>query len=168
MRRLLLLRHAEADRPFAVEDHERPLSERGQRQSEVIGQYMAQETLLPDLAIVSTSRRTQETWQLVQGYVGADIPQRDEPRIYEAAHENILEVIKETPDHIGILLLVGHNPGFERLATTLAASGQPSSMSLLQDHFPTGSLAVLDLAVDNWREVSAGTGHLERFKKPES
>lgn len=168
MRRLLLLRHAEADRPFAVEDHERPLSERGQRQSEAIGQYMAQEPLLPDLAIVSTSRRTQETWRRVQAYLGAAIPQRDEPRIYEAAHENIIEVIKETPGHIGTLLLVGHNPGFERLATTLAASGRPSAMSLLQDHFPTGSLAVLDLAIESWDEVSAGAGHLERFKKPET
>lgn len=168
MRRLLLLRHAEADRPFAVEDHERPLSERGRRQSAVIGQYMAHESLLPELAVVSTSRRTQETWQLVQACVGADIPQRDEPRIYEAAHENIIEVIKGTPDHIGTLLLVGHNPGFERLATTLAASGRPSAMSLLQDHFPTGSLAVLDLSINKWREVAAGTGYLERFEKPET
>ncbi len=168
MRRLLLLRHAEAGRPFAVEDHERPLSERGQRQSAVIGKYMAKEGLVPDLIIVSTARRTQDTWLLAQAYVGADIVQRDEPRIYEAAPENILQVIKETADHVGILLLVGHNPGFERLATTLAASGRPSAMALLQDHFPTGSLAVIDLAVDSWDEVSASKGHLERFKKPDT
>ncbi|HUH58938.1 MAG TPA: histidine phosphatase family protein [Candidimonas sp.] len=166
MRRLLLLRHAEADRPFAVEDHERPLSERGQRQSAIIGEYMAREKLVPDMAVVSTARRTQDTWQLAQAYLGADIPQRNEPRIYEAAHENIIDVIKDTPDHIGTLLLVGHNPGFERLATTLAATGRPSAMALLEDHFPTGSLAVIDLPVGNWREVSAGAGHLESFKRP--
>jgi phosphohistidine phosphatase len=168
MRRLLLLRHAEADRPFAVEDHERPLSERGQRQSAVIAQYMAQESLVPGLVVVSTSRRTRDTWKLAQAYVGADIAQRDEPRIYEASHENIMEVIKETPDYIGTLLLVGHNPGFERLATTLAASGHPSAMSLMQDHFPTGSLAVIDLTIGSWRELSAGSGFLDRLKRPDT
>ncbi|MCQ9618092.1 histidine phosphatase family protein [Paenalcaligenes niemegkensis] len=168
MRRLILLRHAKADRPNAVSDHERPLAKSGRSQSTVMGEYMAKEGLVPDLAIVSTSRRTQETWQLVQPAFASHIDQRNDPRIYEASVDDICQAIKETEASVHVLLLIGHNPGFEHLAQTLIETGRPSVLSRFQLGYPTAGLAVIDLPIESWSEAGARIGHLERFETPDS
>jgi len=54
-------------------------------------------------------------------------------------------------------MLVGHNPGFERLATLLV--GELMEM-------PTGSLVEIELPAKLWRDVQAGSGTIVRFLKP--
>ena len=46
-----------------------------------------------------------------------------EQRLYEASPHTILSVIKETPDSIKSLMIVGHNPGLHTLALALVGSG---------------------------------------------
>jgi hypothetical protein len=50
-----------------------------------MGIYMAEEGLVPALAIVSTARRARETWELAGAAFAQDIVRQDEPRIYEAS-----------------------------------------------------------------------------------
>ncbi|MYN14782.1 histidine phosphatase family protein [Pusillimonas sp. TS35] len=164
MLRLMLLRHAKSDRLEGIADHERPLASRGVRQGEAMGKYMATHGLTPDLALVSTARRAQETWALVAPAFGAAIPRIDEPRIYDASTADLLHVIHDITAGAHTAILVGHNPGFEQLATTLAGSGQPHAMSRLSREYPTAGLAVLDFKIANWRDVAARGGYLERFE----
>ena len=86
MLRLLLLRHAKSDWPDGVDDHDRPLAERGRRAGPLMARYMTGEGLIPDLALISTARRTRETWELLRPVIGNGIRWREEPRIYEAPH----------------------------------------------------------------------------------
>lgn len=164
MLRLLLLRHAKSDRPEGVADHERPLAPRGIRQSEAMGKYMAEQGLVPDLAIVSTSRRTQDTWQLALPAFTAVIPKQDEARIYEASVADILNVIHETDARNRVLLLVGHNPGFEQLAGNLVGDGRPQAVARLNKEFPTAGLAVIDFRISDWASAATGSGYLDRFE----
>src|SRR5690606_15840030 len=168
MLRLLLLRHAKSDRPAGVQDHERPLAPRGVMQSEAMGKYMAGQGLIPDLAVVSTARRTQDTWQLAAPAFATVPSQNNEGRIYEAAPDDILTVIQETDAATRVLLVVGHNPGFEQLAGYLVGQGRPQALARLQKKFPTAALAVIDFSVADWRSVRAGTGFLERFETLET
>ncbi len=112
MRRLLLLRHADSDRPAGVGDHERPLSPQGRADSALIGRQIAQLDLLPELAIVSTAQRAQETWGLVQPHLAVSVVQRDEPRVYNASTQTLLAVIGETEPNVDSLVMVGHNRRF--------------------------------------------------------
>ena len=73
MRRLMLLRHAKSAWPDGVDDHERPLAKRGRTACALMGRYMVDEALLPDLTIVSTARRARESWELVRPAFGQDI-----------------------------------------------------------------------------------------------
>lgn len=164
MRRLMLLRHAKADRPEGVSDHDRPLTMHGHKQSKEMGKYMAKQGLMPELAVVSTARRTRETWQLVQPAFVGEIALRDDARIYEASEDDIFRVITETDPLVRILLLVGHNPGFEQLAGSLVGTGRPAALARLQREFPTAGLAVIDFAVDDWAALSKHGGHLERLE----
>jgi len=65
--------------------------------------------------------------------------------------------VQSVDNEIDRLAMVGHNPGFERLASLLI--GQIVEM-------PTGSLVEVEIPVDRWAEVDDGNGRLVRFIKP--
>ncbi len=166
--RLILLRHAKSAWPENVADHDRPLAKRGRQAALLIGAYMAREKLIPDLALVSPARRARETWDIVRKDLPKTITHRDAPGIYEVPVEAILEVIRAVEPGVRTLLLVGHNPGMEDLAALLAKTGEGEALERMAEKFPTGGLAVIDLAVEGWDAISAGTGFLERFVMPRS
>ena len=62
--------------------------------------------------------------------------------------------------------LVGHNPGFGELATTLAGSGAKPDLQRLAAKYPTGAVAVLDFSIDRWAEVEPNSGMLALFLTP--
>ncbi len=167
-RRLILLRHAKSAWPDGVADEERPLADRGRKSAPVIGAYMAREKLIPDLALVSPARRAQETWELVRGPLSKKVAERDTPDIYEVAAGRILEVIRTVKPGIRTLLMVGHNPGMEDLASLLVKDGDADALDRMKEKFPTAGLAVIDFDLEGWDEVAAGTGYLERFVAPRS
>jgi phosphohistidine phosphatase len=166
MLRLMLFRHAKSDRPEGVADHDRPLAPRGRRQSEAMGKYMAAHGLVPELTLVSTARRTQETWRIAVPAFKAPVPQADEPRIYESSPDDLMEVVHEVGDDKRIVMLVGHNPGMAQLAQALAGTGHPRAMARLAREYPTAGLAVIDFKLPSWAQVAEHSGYLERFETP--
>lgn len=167
-RRLLLLRHAKSAWPDGVADHERPLAERGRKAAPLMGRYMRGEGLIPSMALVSDARRTQETWSLVRGEILSPLICHNSPAIYEASADAILAELKRIEPEFRTVLIVGHNPGLEELASMLAGSGHPEALQALAEKYPTGALAVIDFGLPNWQSVSTGSGFLERFVKPRS
>ncbi|MBB6166468.1 SixA phosphatase family protein [Chelatococcus composti] len=166
MLRLMLLRHAKSAWPAGMADHERPLAPRGREAAPLMGRYLAGEHLVPDLAIVSTARRTQETWDLVAAAFAEVVAKRDEQRIYEAKTDAILAVVRETGPDVRTLLVVGHNPGFADLAVRLVGHGDRYAFAHLRQKFPTAALAVIDFAIDSWADVAEQGGRLDRFITP--
>jgi phosphohistidine phosphatase len=167
MRRLMLLRHAKSDwtRPGA-RDHERTLAARGREAAPRIGAYMVHHGLLPDLVVCSTAVRARETWDLVAKAFAAKPPVDYEDRIYEAGPNALLDVVKETKSSVHALLLTGHNPGMHEFAQRLIASGDTDARARLTEKFPTGALAVIDFAVDDWRKLHPRSGRLDRLVVP--
>ncbi|MBA4788247.1 MAG: histidine phosphatase family protein [Rhizobiales bacterium] len=166
MRRLILLRHAKSDWPDGIADLERPLAARGRTAAPLVGRYLAREGLLPDRILVSPARRTRETWDLL-GAEMAGLPEAaSEPRIYEASAARLMSVVREQPDTAHTLLLIGHNPGFEDLADTLVQHGSAAARDAMDEKFPTGAVAVIDLPVDRWVDITPDTGRLDRFITP--
>jgi phosphohistidine phosphatase len=178
MRRLILLRHAKSDWPEGLSDLERPLAPRGHTAAPVMGRYLRDELLLPDLALVSPALRTRETWALVEptlvpGELGVEtplrpIPMRIEPRIYEAPVSRLLDVIQALPDTVTCALLVGHNPGSAELALTLTGFGDRYAAQRMGAKFPTCGLAVLDLPEGGWADLAPRSCRLDRFVTPAS
>ncbi|MDF2602600.1 MAG: histidine phosphatase family protein [Methylobacterium brachiatum] len=165
MRRLILLRHAKSDRPAGVADHERPLNDRGRRAAPAVGAHLAEAGIKPDLALVSTATRTQETWQAVAAALGTP-EMRSHREIYEAPAERILGVIRGAPDTAQTVIVVGHNPGLGDLATALAGAGPRKERTRLATEFPTAAYAVIDFDTADWSAIGPGQGRLERFVRP--
>ncbi|MFI9271963.1 SixA phosphatase family protein [Kitasatospora sp. NPDC052896] len=167
-RRIIVLRHAKADWP-QVADHERPLADRGRQQAPVAGRWLADSRINPDYVLCSSSVRTRETWKLASH----ELPKRArrtvfEERIYDATAGEIIEVLKETPQDVHDLLLVGHNPGVQNLTEVLAGGESIGGTlaELRQRGFPTAAVAVL--AFDgSWKTVEPGIAKLVSFFVPD-
>ena len=168
MRRLLILRHAKSDWPHGYTDFERPLAPRGREAAPFMGRYLKAEVLIPDLAIVSSARRTTETWELVHPELGEIVPHRLEKRIYEAPYEHLVEVIRAVGDEVRTLLLVGHNPGSEELAAAMTGFGDRFAAQRMQQKYPTAGLCVLDFEIERWADVAERSARLDRFVTPQS
>lgn len=167
MLRLLLLRHAKSDRSEpAMRDHDRPLNARGRRDAPKMGEYLARNTLTPDFAIVSTARRTRETWSLVSSVLAQPPRPQLEQRLYDASARTIFNVIAACEADVHTLLVIGHNPGMHELAITLVATGDTRARAQLSEKFPTCGLAVIDFPVAGWAEMRSRSGTLERFVSP--
>lgn len=168
MRRLILLRHAKSDWPDGIADLERPLAARGRAAAPLVGAYLARESLIPDRVLVSSARRTRETWELVAPCLPRLPDTENEPRIYEASCARLLAVLRDQPADVHTLMLVGHNPGMEELAETLVHEGPLLARDAMGEKFPTGAVAVIDLPIDDWSAVAPKLGRLDRFIVPRS
>jgi len=160
LHRLIVIRHAKSDHPMGVSDHARPLTARGERDASRIGGWLTENVGDPDLATgvaVSTARRAQQTWGLLNGVWGYAHPVIDEPRIYEAS-PSTLRLVADELAVFPTILLVGHNPGLSLLVSELAAPSRLRSEA--QAHFPTSAVAVLETDRP-WHEGLAGTGLFE-------
>ena len=167
MRRLLLLRHAKAERLQAGgRDLDRVLAARGRADAKTLGAYLTRHALIPDRAVVSTSARTCETWTLLAAAMGKTPPVSFDERIYDAVPGTVLQVIKETGPDTGTLMVIGHNPGLQELAAMLVASGDIDARERLGENFPTSALAAISFASRDWRGVHPHGGRLEHFVTP--
>jgi phosphohistidine phosphatase len=167
MRRLMLLRHAKAAPQGEMDDEERPLAPRGRRNMPSVAEFAASHALVPELALISPSQRTRETWDLFLPAFKKAPPHRFERRLYAASAERLLYLARETDKKIRTLLLVGHNPGLEELVHVLVGSGETGALIRFGGSMPTASLAVIDLP-GAWADIEPRTGRLEFFVTPKS
>ena len=169
MRRLLLFRHAKAERAEpGAKDQARPLTERGRADAKLIGAYLARHAFVPDRVLVSTSARTRETWsQAVTALESSPAALFDE-RIYQAGVQTLTQLIKETPADAQRLMVIGHNPGLHEFAMLAVASGDIDARERLREKLPTSGLVIIDFAFDDWAKLHAHSGRLERFVSPKS
>ena len=158
MRELILLRHAHAEPAGAGQaDFDRPLSPQGLAEAEAAGRWLAERGLVPDRVLCSPARRTRETLEAVLAVTGY-AEQRLEPAIYEATPGSLFGVL-QAHDEVERLLLVGHNPGMERLLALLH-SGQSGDYRGM----PTASVAVLSLP--SQQAIEPGAARLASFWWP--
>lgn len=171
MKRLLLLRHAKTEPGGAgVDDHERALMARGREDAPKLGRHIRAKDYAPELIFSSTSRRTVETVELVTDALPGVARIDYLEALYLAEPEVLLSVVRLAPDKIKTIMIVGHNPGMEQLATALAREPvkrrEKDRFDQIEEKFPTAALAVLDFEVARWRDIGPGEGALKDFVRP--
>ena len=147
MKTLVLVRHAKSswDEP-GLDDHERPLNERGLRNAPLMGHRLAERGTVPDVIRSSTAVRARSTAQLMARAMGLmhEHVELDE-RLYGASPETILDIASEVDDGIGTVMIVAHDPGLSDLAFSLSDS--------TIEHMPTCAVAEFRFDVETWREA---------------
>jgi phosphohistidine phosphatase len=160
MKRLIVVRHAKATHKPGFADPDRPLTSRGRRDAKAAGQWLSGQRLLPGLVLCSPSLRTRQTWDRLAAELGTgqDIEVQYDSRLYLADEDDTVDVIGETPDEVRTLLIIGHNPAMQQVASSLTGQGDLG--------FPTTAIAVVDLG--SWARLVPGAGSARAFWTPRS
>lgn len=166
-RRILLLRHAKSawDEP-GLEDYDRPLAPRGRRAAAVMGVYIRDEDLVPDLVLCSGARRAQETWETAAHELPQAPAVEHDPALYMVTAERLLKRLKTLPATVKTVLVVGHEGGVDVLARRLVNDGAAPLRRRLGEKFPTAALAVVAVELDDWSTLAEKSGSLTRFAAP--
>jgi phosphohistidine phosphatase len=149
MQRLILMRHAEAERAAASGgDRERVLTANGRADAASIGRALARRGFRPDHAIVSPAARTRETWDLVHDAMG-DVQVVQDDALYNGGPEILRHFIEDAAGEAGCLMVVAHNPGIHLLAVEYLIEGaaSPSILDRMSGGFPPGSAAIFTVDV---------------------
>ncbi|MGI9391400.1 MAG: SixA phosphatase family protein [Boseongicola sp.] len=156
--KLILMRHAKSswDNP-TLDDFDRPLNARGNRDAPRIGRWLVDQGFTPEKAICSSAVRAKQTLDSL----GLQMPVDYLPELYMASPDRILGAIQ---GEIGnTLLVVAHNPGMSMLAANLV-SDPPNHKRF--DDFPTASTLALSFEIEDWSSLRSGTGSVLEFVTP--
>ena len=159
MKTLLILRHAKSSwSDPGMTDYDRPLNDRGKGDAPRIGRLIADQGLVPDVILSSSAKRARKTAKKV--VAGGELP--CEPQLldefYLAPAETYIETLRQQPDELQRIMVIGHNPGLEELVVMLTGT----SLAL-----PTAALVQVDFDIATWFELpGAGQGTLVAHWEP--
>ncbi len=120
MSRVYVLRHAQAEP--GLRDHARELTQYGRMQAQMMGQWLKLNLHNLDLAIVSSSRRT------IQTFDGLDIGIESviEDRAYNSDSIQLIELMRQYGSGHESVMVIGHNPGVTDLVNQ---AGYPQALA---------------------------------------
>jgi phosphohistidine phosphatase len=167
MKRLAILRHAKSswDEPD-LDDFNRPLNDRGWKAARRMGKELKHRGMRFDLVLSSTAARARETVDGVQEKFDFHAEVRFERRMYGASEEQLLSLIRGLPESVHAPLLVGHNPGLERLIVELTHDDDQGLRDRVTHKYPTGALAMIELPAHHWAKIEAGSGTIVELIVP--
>ena len=150
MKRLILMRHAKTE-PWTegIDDHARALTTVGHEAAKAMAQALKREGWSPKKAIISTARRTRETWAHLSDVFGA-CDHMLEDDLYLAGERGISDIISDQ-DGVQTLMIVGHNPGLHDLALNImreAGSTDHRAAIRLSAKLPTGAVVLFEAEED--------------------
>ena len=156
------MRHAKAE-PGGETDALRELAQRGWRDAQDAGRWLAGTGIVPDAALVSSARRTASTWAAVAEGGSFDAAATYSDSLYSAGPETALDLVREADDEVSTLLVVGHNPTMAYLAQLLDdGTGDEEAGREMAVGFPTCALAVFAVS-GSWADLDLASARLVGF-----
>lgn len=163
---LIILRHAKAESGAGgQDDHARHINARGLQAAGIIGTYLKQKAIKPDLVVCSGAVRARETWAGVQQAYGAPLSVEYNEKLYLASANETLKQLSSLPETVKQVLVVGHNPGLHQLAVKMARYGKENLLDTLAIKFPTCALATITFD-ETWHDAVQARGTLVDFVTP--
>lgn len=144
MKTLTLLRHAKSSwKDASLQDCERPLNRRGQRDAPVMAERIKQTGIRPSLILSSPAKRAWTTAKIVAREIGypAEFLQQED-RLYHASVRSLVKLIAEQDTGFNSIMIVGHNPGLTDFANYLLPS--------LTDNIPTCGFVSFTIDLKDW------------------
>ncbi len=164
---LTLFRHAKSSWELnTADDRERPLNARGLAAAPMMGAFLRDQGLKPDLVLCSTAVRTRQTLELASSGWEPEPKTKFEGGLYLADPSDLLARVRKAPRTVKHLMIVGHNPGLQIFAVELVGEGDPELVGAISSKLPTASVVTLAFDVKAWADVAPGLGRLIHFATP--
>ena len=150
MKTLYLLRHAKSswDDPD-LDDFDRPLNERGEKDAPRIGKRLNTRKVLPDTLYSSPARRAITTAQVIADCI--DYPTKNirlRQELYHAGENMLLDFVRTLSPESQTVMIAGHNPGLTDFANALIKE--------TIDNIPTAGIIGIEFDANSWKEIVKG------------
>ncbi|WP_010522531.1 SixA phosphatase family protein [Aquimarina agarivorans] len=160
MKKIYFIRHAKSSWEEQVEDHDRPLSDRGFDDAILISNELIKKEISAHIQMVfsSTAKRAKTTAQIV-----TDILKIPEEKVnymndlYSFNGISVSKFLKELPQELDTILVFGHNPAFTILVNSLG--------SQFFANIPTSGTVAISFDCDNWTDLQNGKTLFHIFPK---
>ncbi|CAN5188058.1 phosphohistidine phosphatase SixA [soil metagenome] len=156
MKKLMLIRHAKAEKDSGSSDFDRPLKYIGIQDASFMAEKVKEKKLIPQVLISSSALRTKTTADIFTEHLKLPEAWLDKS-IYEANQKNLLSVINELPEEFDFIGLVGHNPGIAQILYYLTGEVQDVH---------TCTVALIAFETNSWKLVSKESGDLIYYDSP--
>jgi phosphohistidine phosphatase len=156
MKKLLLIRHAKAEKDGFAKDFDRPLKYPGIQDARFMADRLKEKAIIPQLIVTSPALRTKTTAEIFADAFHLPDP-ATKKSIYEASRETWLKVINGLPNEYNTIAVVGHNPGVAEILRYLTGEGR---------EVHTSTVAVVDFDINSWAEITGDSGKLVYYSSP--
>jgi len=157
MRKLLLIRHAKSSwKDLELDDHERPLNRRGERDSLTMARHLADQDEPLDILYSSTAIRALDFAQQISEFTYVDLV--PDLSFYTFDVDELIEILRHLPDSAERVAVIAHNPAITQAVNRLAGEDIKN--------VPTAGIVALSSFIDTWAELDAGSFELEYFDYP--
>lgn len=157
MRRLLLIRHAKSSWKFPeLDDHERPLNKRGERDALAMARHLAEKDEVLDAMFSSTATRALDYAQRLCEFNYVNLV--PDLSFYTFDVDQLLEILRHLPDSAQSIAVVAHNPAITQAVNRLSNSAI--------SNVPTAAIACLTSDVEQWMDLDEGLCDLEYLDTP--
>ena len=156
MKKLLLVRHAKAEKEVIGKDFDRPLKYTGIQDAAFMAERLKDRSFIPQLIITSPALRTKTTAEIFADQFSLPEPEVNNA-IYEASMQTWLHTINQLPNEQNFIAVVGHNPGVSQILYYLTGEGR---------EVHTCTTAIIDFDTDDWADVTEDSGNLVYYSSP--
>ena len=149
MKTLYLVRHAKSSWKHDIDDHSRPLKDRGKRDGALVAKKASEELQAPQRIISSDANRALSTAQFFKS--AWNLPEEDfetNHQLYDFSGQDVIRVIKALDDNLDRVMVVGHNHAFTSIANMFG--------NKYTDNIPTCGLVVIEFDEESWKDISTG------------
>ncbi len=160
MKKLYLVRHAKSSKDIpGIEDKQRPLNRRGERECRYIGKRLEKRGIVAQAFYSSPAKRALDTARAIAretGFPPGEIKVVNS--IYASNIPKLMKVIKNIDDTVESAMMCGHNPEFLDLVNHLA----PRPIK----EFPPCGVFGINFNIDSWKRAGREKGTLAFFDCP--
>lgn len=160
MRYLTLVRHGKSSWDYdGLQDCERPLNRRGQKDVPAMALRFVGRGHRPDYLLSSFATRALTTARMFARQLRYPVERiRLSEAIYECSVDDLYQAVSKLNDQYLHACLFGHNPGFTVFTNDLCGTDI--------DNIPTTGIAHIQLNIDSWDQVAPGCAELLEFDYP--
>lgn len=150
MKKLILIRHGKSSWDMPIEDHERPLTNKGIKNSNIVFDQIQKK--LPERFLIwsSTAKRTHDTAKIFNEVL--NIPQELtvlKHELYTFDAHNLSNTIKNCNETVPSLIIFGHNNAITDFVNKFGDK--------FIENVPTSGVVILEFEADNWNTIQKGT-----------
>ena len=167
MKTIFLLRHVSAIQfNKDVEDHQKEINEKGKLHANLISKWIEDNNFSIDIVFSSTAKRAKQTTNIIFEKMKTVVHFKKE--LYLCTYIEIIEELKAIEKDLVNVLVVGHEPSMsETLKFLVGDKTRPDLNNKINEPYPTGGLAIINLNIEKWSDIVEKKGILDAFLAPE-